>query len=689
MLSFTVLNRGTQNRSFSTFIYSLLLSSTLFFGYVPESHAISLDGFAGDPDAQSLTATGLGGTSGSVVNDNSAIGGTRSVELLSTSSLGILSFFAGDAGIPLMNYSQSASKTGSALIVYDGDNLLGLTDPQGLGRGGQLDLYNDGASALLLEVIKFDFPNAKPLDITVTVYDAGDPLGQTYSMGTISLNASLSNHVESLDFAALGGFPVHGPGGHADFSNIGAITIYIDGQFEAHDLEIRLLGTNGECTHVPVNGLIKNGCNECNKPDPDADGDGTLDCNEACPNDPLKLEPGLCGCGVSDVDTDHDTVPDCKDQCDNDPLKAFPGVCGCGVADTDTDHDGTPDCHETCDNDPLKTSPGVCGCGVSDLDSDQDGTADCNETCDSDPLKTSPGACGCGVVDTDTDGDGTADCNEDCDSDPTKIAPGVCGCGIADTDTDGDGTADCNETCDNDAQKTSPGICGCGVSDVDSDGDGTADCNESCDSDPLKLEAGICGCGVADTDTDGDGTPDCNDECSENSATTTPGECGCDLTIQKDRCGVCGGDGTSCLECEAFDITQTQFLLDGGAKDQEKLILNVLHSLKRLDRSKASLAFIKESRAIAHTLQISNWTLSWELPSVFSVCSNVFCVAVSNEPQLSVYRQQSDELRQLGEKVIARLRKAMKRKNALRKGKLARYAKRNSGLHTGNISLAD
>ena len=46
----------------------------------------------------------------------------------------------------------------------------------------------------------------------------------------------------------------------------------------------------------------------------DTDGDGTLDCQEYCPLDPNKLEPGVCGCGVPDVDSNHDGVLDCLDR---------------------------------------------------------------------------------------------------------------------------------------------------------------------------------------------------------------------------------------------------------------------------------------------------------------------------------------------------------------------------------------
>ncbi len=259
----------------------------------------------------------------------------------------------------------------------------------------------------------------------------------------------------------------------------------------------------------------------------DTDGDGTADCNDGCPNDPLKIAPGICGCGVADADTDLDGTVDCLDGCPNDPLKTAPGTCGCGVAEVDTDHDGVLDCQDGCPNDIDKVEPGQCGCGVPDNDTDLDGTADCIDGCPSDPLKIAPGTCGCGVADTDSDGDMTPDCFDGCPLDAFKIAPGQCGCGVADTDSDLDGTADCNDGCPSDPLKIAPGACGCGVADTDSDLDGTADCNDGCPSDPLKVAPGACGCGVVDTDSDLDGTADCNDGCPNDPLKIAPGVCGC------------------------------------------------------------------------------------------------------------------------------------------------------------------
>jgi hypothetical protein len=310
---------------------------------------------------------------------------------------------------------------------------------------------------------------------------------------------------------------------------------------------------------------------------PDADGDGTADCYDKCPNDVLKTAPGECGCGVADTDGDHDGTADCKDGCPNDPGKTAPGTCGCGTADVDSDHDGVLDCKDGCPQDAAKTAPGACGCGVADKDSDGDGVLDCKDGCPADPAKTAPGACGCGipeivcadecpndpakthpgqcgcgVPDTDGDGDGTADCKDQCPADAQKVAPGLCGCGVADSDGDHDGTPDCKDQCPADAQKVAPGLCGCGVADTDGDGDGTPDCKDQCPADAQKVAPGACGCGVADRDQDGDGTPDCKDPCPIDPQKVAPGVCGCgDADRDADGNGVmdCMENGCSSGKC--------------------------------------------------------------------------------------------------------------------------------------------
>jgi hypothetical protein len=169
----------------------------------------------------------------------------------------------------------------------------------------------------------------------------------------------------------------------------------------------------------------------------DTDGDGFGDACDDCPNDPAKVDPGVCGCGVADDDTDGDGVEDCFDRCPNDPNKDGPGVCGCDVADDDTDGDGVEDCFDGCPNDPNKDGPGVCGCGVADDDTDGDGVPDCNDNCPNDPNKLDPGFCGCGTPDSldDADDDGVIDCLDNC---PDTANPDQ-------ADSDGNGVGDACE----------------------------------------------------------------------------------------------------------------------------------------------------------------------------------------------------------------------------------------------------
>ncbi len=125
-------------------------------------------------------------------------------------------------------------------------------------------------------------------------------------------------------------------------------------------------------------------------PEPDGDNDGTGDCGDECPDDPLKIVTGQCGCGVQETDTDADGAADCTDNCPNDPAKVDPGACGCGTPETDTDRDTWADCVDGCPADAMKMAPGLCGCGQADSDSDEDGVLDCFDTCPNGPEVGSP-----------------------------------------------------------------------------------------------------------------------------------------------------------------------------------------------------------------------------------------------------------------------------------------------------------
>lgn len=106
----------------------------------------------------------------------------------------------------------------------------------------------------------------------------------------------------------------------------------------------------------------------------DVDKDGTPDCLDGCPSDPLKTAPGACGCGTPDTDADGDGVPNCKDNCKT-------------VANTDqldTDGDGVGD---VCDNCPSVANP-------DQADANTNGTGD---ACEARPAPSACGIGGCGA----------------------------------------------------------------------------------------------------------------------------------------------------------------------------------------------------------------------------------------------------------------------------------------------------
>lgn len=197
---------------------------------------------------------------------------------------------------------------------------------------------------------------------------------------------------------------------------------------------------------------------------------------DLCPNDPDKIEPGICGCGLSDAPNDKGEIwCSSLDLCPLDEQKVRPGVCGCGVSDEINPQTGLYICLENnvdlCPENPDKKTPGICGCDESDdvYDPELAGTLFESvpicltrdlDMCPHDANKTRPGKCGCGVSDVDTDGDGYLDCVDACPNDKNKWEDeGVCGCGLVDSDVnlsddDGDGVPNCIDICPNNVYKS-------------------------------------------------------------------------------------------------------------------------------------------------------------------------------------------------------------------------------------------
>lgn len=136
----------------------------------------------------------------------------------------------------------------------------------------------------------------------------------------------------------------------------------------------------------------------------------------------------------------------------------------------------------------------------------------------------------------------------------------------------------------------------------------------------------------------------------------------CPGGAKKDRCGICGGDGTSCLGCEDKDITSLLFALDGSSIKQRKTLRKALRRLERLSQSISTKKYVAKTLVRADELHNANWTITWTLPQVSTTCTNVdFCAHVSNSWVVNNYNANAQEMYNLFVKTQKRISKALKK----------------------------
>lgn len=135
-----------------------------------------------------------------------------------------------------------------------------------------------------------------------------------------------------------------------------------------------------------------------------------------------------------------------------------------------------------------------------------------------------------------------------------------------------------------------------------------------------------------------------------------------------DVCGVCDGDGTSCISCNQSDITTTQFTLDGGALAQKNKVFKATKLLRKKDKSAETLAFVKQARAQASQLYVENWSLTWSMASLQTLCTgSLTCTAVDNSSTVTKYNDNSLTLRNIGIEAIERYRDVVGKPKARKK----------------------
>jgi len=117
----------------------------------------------------------------------------------------------------------------------------------------------------------------------------------------------------------------------------------------------------------------------------DADEDGILDKNDACPDSPEDFDGFEDEDGCPDYDNDNDGIPDVQDQCP-DEAEDFDGYMDIdGCPDVDNDNDGILDVNDECPNQPEEKDGYLDQDGCPDTDNDNDGIPDDEDSCPNQP----------------------------------------------------------------------------------------------------------------------------------------------------------------------------------------------------------------------------------------------------------------------------------------------------------------
>lgn len=154
-------------------------------------------------------------------------------------------------------------------------------------------------------------------------------------------------------------------------------------------------------------------------------------------------------------------------------------------------------------------------------------------------------------------------------------------------------------------------------------------------------------------------------------------------TSQIDRCGICDGDGTACLDCVATDVFDSLFTMDGSAFAQKRHVQKIAKILRRMTKNPS--AGVEESNT-ASGIYTDSWTVTWNISQVNLECANEsFCIAVSNTGSVETYRANANTLYDLARSLTEKLKKRGKRG----KRKAIKLNKRSKRLRDKSLAILD
>lgn len=224
----------------------LFAASTLLCS---SADALVIDEF--DNDSPEVVSTGPEAMN--TIASASAIGGARTLVAKRTS---------GSYGVRIrtslgqLAHSQDSEVAGYSRVIWNGGK--GTNNFTGL---GSIDLTQDGATAVILKGISFDFAGLKPISLTFTFYDASDATGSKSSSYYLNLTKPYESQDVTVPFTS---FDQVGLGGPAAFTNIGSIMLTVNGVYPNVDLALASVETNGKCDLIPdSSGRVIDDCGEC------------------------------------------------------------------------------------------------------------------------------------------------------------------------------------------------------------------------------------------------------------------------------------------------------------------------------------------------------------------------------------------------------------------------------------------
>ncbi len=148
----------------------------------------------------------------------------------------------------------------------------------------------------------------------------------------------------------------------------------------------------------------------------DRDGDGILDADDACPEEPEDVDTFEDADGCPDPDNDEDGILDSTDECPLEPetVNELDDEDGCPDSLDDQDGDGIYDHVDECPTEPEDADEFQDEDGCPDPDNDGDGVVDAQDGC---PLVPGP-VPNRGCPDADRDGDTVVDRVDNCPDEP-------------------------------------------------------------------------------------------------------------------------------------------------------------------------------------------------------------------------------------------------------------------------------